>query len=225
MSWSWYVYSELVPAELAAIETAYDEAIESYLSDHGDQDGDLAQLSIGAPTPTTDGVSPELRERLGRCRSGVSLDYVSSGLAENPLQVSALDFLLERLKPCVIDWGDHAFELGEKARGALKRMKRARLQPAPPRQARRAPTRRAAKAGELRAIALVQLIANARSGDREAAVYLTDLANRCSELARRYLALLAAEGACGDRMAARRLEVSEATLREAVQPLENAGET
>jgi hypothetical protein len=219
MSWSWYVYTARAPSEVIEVGGELDAALASFFDDH-DVDEDYAEPAAGGfPPPTPDDVvahraqfrevvSPTLLERLGTCRATFSFDCVRSEPDESPLQVSILKFCLERLAPCVIDWGDLSLELGETALGRLSRMRsRGRLGPAPARKARPI-KRRVEKPGEVRAVRILEKLDHAAEQVEEhpeAALDLRSAVATLSENAQAYLALLLEEGALPDAAAQKRL--------------------
>jgi hypothetical protein len=236
VSWSWYLYTTRSPQDVVRVDAEYQAAIDEYLSNH-DVDDEYAEAGAGgSPPPRPDDVAaaiadrrenlaPAIRARLLECRATVSFDYVRGDATESPLQVSALRFWLERLEPCVFDWGDLSLELGEIALQKLARAKsRGHLGGRAPVAKPKKPVKtRTAKPGELRAIALVKELTRL-ANDHDARVDLSRALAKLSVDAQRYVQLIIEDGACADAAAARSLDLSpdavdcaatevEATLR------------
>ncbi len=134
VSWSWYLYTTLPPREALRVDAEYLTALEQYLAEHDDDD-ELAQAGAGGPPPPKpddvatyrarfrEELDPAILARLAECRATISFDYVRGEATDSPLQVSVLRFFLERLGPCVFDWGDLSLELGEVALARLSQAK------------------------------------------------------------------------------------------------------
>ncbi len=232
MSWSWFLYTTHAPPDVVAVDAAYQAALEEYLEEHDVYDGLAEAGAGGVAPPTVEEVTSldakyrrrtprEVLDRLALCRTTVSFEYVRDGPDESPIQVSSLRFWLERLAPCVMDWGDYSLELGEHALARLKKMRSCgALGGAPP--ARRAPVRRRAeKPGEVRAVRVLECFDRARA-DPANALDLQRALGSLSEHAQSYVELLVREGARADATAARALWLSAQAFREVVEEVERA---
>jgi hypothetical protein len=236
MSWSWYVYTARAPSEVIEVECELEAALAAFFEDH-DIDDDYAEPAAGGfPPPRPDDVvahraqlrevvSPTLLERLSACRATFSFDHVRSEPDESPLQVSILKFCLERLAPCVMDWGDLSLELGEVVLGRLSRMRsRGRLGPAPAPKARPI-KRRVEKPGEVRAVRILEKLDHASEQVDEHPEVALDLRSAIATLsttAQAYLALLLEEGALADAAAQKRLGLDGDAFVAAIAEVEKA---
>jgi hypothetical protein len=224
VSWSWYLYTTRAPADVIAVEAELEAALDAYFEDHDDGDSYAEHGAGGGAPPKPDDVvayrerfretvDPAILTRLGQCRTTMSFDYVRDRPEDSPIQVSILKVCLDRLAPCVFDWGDLSLELGEIALARLAKLRSRRLdvarKPAP--APRRPVKRRAAKPGEVRALRVVAALANAED-DPDLAVDLHRALDRIAPLAKRYVHLLAEDGAMDDATAAKRLDVEPAVL-------------
>ncbi|GAC1539934.1 MAG: hypothetical protein NVS3B10_04640 [Polyangiales bacterium] len=126
MSWTWLVYAPLPQAELLAIADAFHEAVAAFLEQHPDCDDEFGEVDAGGPVPKVADVESFLAAhpgsaapsaptlaRLATCRSALAIDPVPRDATRSPLQVSALQFLLEAIGPCVFDWGERRLALSE----------------------------------------------------------------------------------------------------------------
>jgi len=234
VSWSWFLYTTLPPPDVVRVEAEYQTALDEYLAEH-DVDDAFAEAGVGGrPPPNPEDVAayrakfgeeldPRIRARLAECRATVAFDYVRGDATDSPLQVSLLRFFLERLAPCVFDWGDSSLELGEETLATLSRAKsRGRLGSGPPAPKPKQPVkRRAAKPGELRAIALVEQLSSA-ADDPNARVDLSRAVAKLSPDAQRYVQLLIEEGARDDTAAARTLALAPDAFERAAAEVEAA---
>ena len=231
MSWSWYLYTTLAPPEVVRVDAAYQAAIEAYLEEH-DVDDVLAETgAAGPPPPRPDEVSayrarfgetvdPALLARLANCRTTIAFDDVRSDVTDSPLQVSALQFLLERLAPCVFDRGEFSLELGETLLDKLARVENRGQLGATRREPRTAKPakRRPAKPGELRAIAILEQLSRL-AADPDLRLDLQRAVAGLSGPAQRYVELLVSEGACSDADAARSLALDADALQHVIDEI------
>ena len=232
MSWSWYIYTTLAPVEVVRIDAAYQAALDAFLQEHDVIDS-LPEVGPGGPPPPTpeavsaywaqsdEPIDPVILARLAACRTTVVLGYVSGGLQDSPLQVSALRFLLERLAPCVFDWGEYALESGEETLQQLAGAKsRGRLDRPSPKPRPVTPVPRArVRPGQLRAANILVTLSRAEE-DRDAQLDLSRAVARMSEPARRYLELILAEGARAGDDAAATLRLAPDALERAIEEIE-----
>ena len=231
MSWSWYLYTTRAPPEVFAADRELDAALARYQDDHDDGDDYYAQTGPGgsAPPSAEDVIAryreyrkvapPDVLARIVHCRATLAFDYVGD---ESPLQVSILRFCLERLAPCVFDWGGYELELGETVLARLaKRRSRGPLgEASAPDKPKRPVKPRREKPGEVRAIRIVGALEAARA-DAALAHDLARALSRLSEPARKYVKLLAEDGAMSDAVAAKRLAVDGAALRIVIDEVED----
>ena len=253
MSWTWLVYAPLPQAELLAIADAFHEAVAAFLEQHPDCDDEFGEVDAGGPVPKVADVEAFLTEhpgwpavgaptlaRLATCRSALAIDPVPRDATRSPLQVSALQFLLEAIGPCVFDWGERRLALSESVLAELAgQPNRGRLlaadedaddadddddddddldedeeddddAPSSARALQDPSTARAARCIELLRGAIEDV---ERSVDAQRAL------RRQSETARGYAALLLEEGPLTDPAAARALGVTDAELSTAAAAL------
>jgi hypothetical protein len=217
---------------VVAVDAAFAEAFAEYADEHDISD-DYAEPHAGGSLPPRPEVVAEslprkgktdprrILERVALCKTTVTFEYVrpSHYPEENPLQVTILRFWLERLAPCVMDWGDFAVELGEDVLARLRKMKsKGTLGHVPP--AKKKPVRRrVARPGEVRSVRILQRLEVARA-DPDLAVDLGRALAKLSAPAERYLTLLLEEGAVDDSKAMRALEVDAATLAAIAEEIE-----
>jgi hypothetical protein len=234
VSWSWYLYTTRPPADVVAVDASYQAALEEYLDEHEVND-DFAEAGAGGKAPPTAEEVAELAarfrkqtardvlERLAACRATVSFDYVRDDPEWSPMQVSSLRFWLERLAPCVMDWGggELSFELGEHVLARLKKMRSCGALGGAAPVKRRTVRRRAEKPGEVRAIRILECFDQARA-DPGSALDLQRALGSLSEHAQRYVELLVQEGARPDTATARALGLSVMDFRSAVEEVERA---
>lgn len=119
MSFSWFVYSPLSETDAVAVEERLRVAIDALLEARPSlvrPGGDWGEITVGDAVPSADDVaeiaeaydrdvSEDMLDRLDACRSALEIER--NGADElDPLQVSILQWLLENLPPCLVDWGD-----------------------------------------------------------------------------------------------------------------------
>jgi hypothetical protein len=164
MSETWFVYADLDAPAALAVAAAADEAIAAWLADHegGDEDS-VPELGGGGPVPRQPEVAAAYRryrldlpdaviERLASCRATLAVDHPGA-LPESPLSVSVLRFVLARVGPALVMFNDYPLVLSEEVLRGLGRRRGARgFEEAGPAAGRRSVKRRAARAGEVRAI-------------------------------------------------------------------------
>jgi hypothetical protein len=234
VSWSWYLYTTHPPADVVAAGASYQGALEEYRDEH-DVNDDFAEAGPGGVAPPTTEQVAALHARFGRhldrdvlerlvaCRATVSFDYVRDDPEWSPMQVSSLRFWLDRLAPCVMDWGggELSFELGEHVLARLKKMRSCGALGGAAPAKRRTVRRRAEKPGEVRAVRILEYFDQARA-DPGSALDLQRALGSLSEHAQRYVELLVQEGARPDSASARELGLSVATFRDVVEEVERA---
>lgn len=235
MSATYSILSSLSPKEMLALEQACIRAVEEYLEDHPDCEDEWGEMGVGGlGIPTADEareayardrvpLDPEVIERLGRCQSVFSIDRPGDIETVGGLQVSILRFLLERAGESLVLLNDYPFETGEALLAKLRKRRGAegfgdsRSGP----KKRRPVARREAKAGELRAIRVLDRLERAVK-DPRVAIDVKQALRSVSELARSYGALLLEEGAISDARAQKALGVSKEELVDAADELDLA---
>lgn len=119
MSFSWFVYSPLSEKEAQVVEEKLRTAIDALIEARPSlvrPGGDWGEITVGDAVPSADDVaeiaeaydrdvSEDMLDRLDACKSALEIER--NGVDElDPLQVSILQWLIENLPPCLIDWGD-----------------------------------------------------------------------------------------------------------------------
>ena len=132
MSFSWFVYTPLSPKEALVVEERLRAAIDALLESKPAlvRPGvDWGEITVGDAVPSADDVaeiaeaydrdvSEDMLDRLDACQS--ALEVERNGVDElDPLQVSILEWLLDNLPPCLVDWGDFQIVPSEVVRGDL----------------------------------------------------------------------------------------------------------
>ena len=231
MSWSWYLYTTHPPPDVVAVDASYQAALEEYLEEHGGDD--IAEAAAGGVAPPTvaEVVASDTRfrrqtarnvlDRLAACRATVTFEYVRDEPESSPMQVSSLRFWLERLGPCIMDWGDWSLELGEHVLVRLKKMRSCGALGGAPPVKRPTVRRRAEKPGEVRAVRILECFDRART-DPGSAIDLKRTLGSLSEHAQQYVELLVREGARPDKAAATALGLSVDAFRDVVEEVERA---
>jgi len=162
--------------------------------------------------------------RLHACRSSLVIEDPGD-LAESPLQVSLLRFLLERVGHGLIMFGDYPLEPTEQVLEELRTRHGAPGFDERPGAARGHRESRAqretphAPPTEVRAVRILELLKSAESSV-ELAIDVRDILSRASPLARRYAALIYEEGAIDDLKASRLLGVSADELEPEARALD-----
>lgn len=132
MSFSWFVYTPLSPKEALAVEDRLRAAIEVLLESRPSlvrAGADWGEITVGEAVPSADDVaeiaeaydrdvSEDMLDRLDACKSALEIER--NGVDElDPLQVSILQWLLDNLPPCLVDWGDFQIVSSEVVRADL----------------------------------------------------------------------------------------------------------
>lgn len=232
MSATYSILSTLEPKAMLELEAAATSSVETYLDEHPDCEDEWGEMGAGGSIPTPDQVreayarlrlslDPALLERLARCRSVFSIDHPGDIETVGGLQVSILRFLLERAGESLVLLNDYPFENGEELLAKLKQRRGAKGFGDRAPAARRPRARRQAKAGELRAVRLLDKLSRAMN-DVRVAIDVKQALHTVSESARSYGALLLEEGAITDAKAAKELGLSQAELATAAEELERA---
>lgn len=131
MAFSWFVYTTLGPRDALALEDRLRAALDDLLKAQptlrrGQEWGDI---TVEEAIPSVDDVielseafgrpvSDDVLDRLETCRTAFSVER--AGVHDlDALQVSILEFLLDNVGPCLIDWGDMQIVLSEDVRKEL----------------------------------------------------------------------------------------------------------
>ncbi len=132
MPFSWYVYSKLSRREAQKLEVAVRAEVEKLLKARPGlvkKKGQWGDITIEDGVPTADDVEElseafgrdvdeEVLDRLDECRSAINVER--SGVHElDPLQVSILQYLVQRCGKCLVDWGDFQIVRSEEVLGDL----------------------------------------------------------------------------------------------------------
>lgn len=131
MSATWFIYSPLAPQQMRSLEEECDSAIEEYLEEHPDCDDQFGEILAGGALPAPEEVrrayghyrlplAPAILDRLGRCRSVMTIDRPGD-LDVDALQVSALRFLLERAGEALVMRNDYPLEPAEELLAEIAR--------------------------------------------------------------------------------------------------------
>jgi hypothetical protein len=212
MSWSWHIYAPGTLSELDDLVDAYEEALGRHIEDRTfDEDSELGMVLPGGPVPTpeevskarakfSDTLSQEMLERLSRCTASVLIE--NPGIPEvDPLQASALRFLLERAGPSILDWGDFDMECSEDVLARL-----VALPDAEPLGGEEIETEAAVPEGVKESMEILEELE--RIGrSQELRIDFERSVRRLPEMAQHYLAMLYTQGPHSDEGAAMKLEV------------------
>lgn len=232
MSAIYSILTTLEPKAILELEQAAIGAVEEFLEEHPECDDDWGEMSAGGPMPGPAEVraayekygldlEPDVLERLERCRSVFSIDNPGDIDTVGGLQVSILRFLLERAGESLVFLNDYPLEKGEALLARLRKVPGAKGFGEAPPPKRRAPARRDAKGGEVRALRVLKLLERAVN-DVRVAIDVKAALHSVSANARNYGALLLEEGAVTDVKAAKELGVELDELVTAADELERA---
>jgi hypothetical protein len=212
MSWSWQIYTPRSRDELDRIVESYEEALGRHLEEGDiDEDSELGVVMPGGPVPTSASLSkkptrfsrrltPEILDRLETCKASLLIE--DPGIPEvDPLQASALCYLLDRMGPGLVDWGEFDMETTEDVLARMKELPDYR-----PMGGEAGEDEEVTPAGVKESMHILEELERiARS--QELRIDFERSVRRLPEMAQHYLALLYSQGAHGDDAAARKLDV------------------
>jgi hypothetical protein len=231
LSATWLVYSTLSSKEMLALEERCTSAIEAYLDENPECEDEWGELGPGGEIPKQAFVASEYRrlrldlsdevlERLAKCRSSLAIDHPGD-LDLDPLQVSALQYVLERAGEALVSFNDFPLVPGEEALEDLRGREGApgfgEGEEEPSARGKAGP----AKDGEVRAARVISSLETAMQ-DRDLGVDVQKALTRASELARKYAALLLEEGPLDDATAAKSLGAAQEKLAKDADALDVA---
>ena len=234
MSFSWFVYTPLSPKEALVIEDRLRTAVDVLLESRPSlvrPGADWGEITVGDAVPSADDVaeiaeaydrdvSEDMLDRLDACKSALEIER--NGVDElDPLQVSILQWLIENLPPCLIDWGDFQIVSSEVVKGDLADFPSAgplegggggegTAPPAAPDEA--APPDLARSEATVSAMTLV-------SGDPELQRRFLKLLDKYPEYVKNYVKLVEARGPLTDERAADQLSVPVDKLAKQLEKL------
>lgn len=235
MAFSWYVYSKLSPREALKLEESLRAEVEKLLEAQPHlvkKKGQWGDIAVEDAVPTADDVEElseaygrdveeEVLDRLDECRSAINVER--AGVRDlDPLQVSILQFLLQRCGKCLVDWGDMQIVRSEEVIKDLGTYESAGVLGDPSSQpvvvtAPPAPER-VSEPGLSRSTATERAL-EALHEDPFLDRRLMRALEKYPEFVQRYVKLLDERGALGDAAAAKELGVEVAALGPELQKL------
>jgi hypothetical protein len=238
MSATWYLLSPLSAKKMNALEEECQAAIDAHLEEHPDSEDTYGEIAAGGVVPGEAEVvaahqrlslpapDDKLLKRLARCKSALSIDRPGA-LETDPLQVSILRFLLERIGKGLVLFNDYPLETADDAIVRLQELSGAPgfegeedeeldddvvVPPPGPITGTTGMDRASRILGVFKAV----------DKNTELAIDVRRAFARVSELARRYAALIYEDGVMPDALAAKALGVPSAELERAAAALDEA---
>ena len=220
MEATWQIVSPLPAAQMSALESAVDRAVDAYLEANPDCPDTFGEVLASDEVPDAKELAGKkkalpapVQERLAQCHSVLTIERPGS-LAKDPLQVSILRYVLEHSGEAVVVFDGKTPELAEKVLADLEKRKAAQgfgvSAELPPELD-----------GELEPRAgRILSILEAAEDNMDLAIDLRASLNRASEMARRYVMLLMQEGAVDDERAARSLKMAPVEVAEIADEVE-----
>jgi hypothetical protein len=235
VAFSWYVYSKLSPREALKLEESLRAEVEKLLETQPGlvkKKGQWGDIVVEDAVPTPDDVEElseaygrdveeEVLDRLEECRSAINVER--AGVKDlDPLQVSILQFLLQRCGKCLVDWGDMQIVRSEEVIKDLGTFESAGIlgDPSATPIAVTAPPapERVSEPGLGRSTATERAIESLHEDPFLDRRFLRAI-EKYPEFIKRYVKLLDERGALGDGAAAKELDVPLATLGPELQKL------
>jgi hypothetical protein len=234
LAFSWFVYTTLSTRDAQTLEEGMREALDQLLRERPGliRGAEWGDVNVEADLPAVDDVvelseaydrpvSDEVLDRLESCRSAISVERAQVSDLD-PLQVSILQYLVERAGPCLVDWGDMQIVLSEDVLTEIAEYPSAGRLGEPyagtPAGAERAQRPLGPVAGLDRAAQTERAIELVSEKPFKQRRYLRML-EKLPEFAQNYVRMLSESGAVGDVEAAAKLGVTREELEPALAKL------